>query len=93
MKIDVIPNGLKKYMAFVINKNFVFIGGIEFMNSGSKKLVKKLADNDFIYLTQEFGSENLELLRQKDAYSYEYMNRFERFSEEKLPNKTVFIGL
>ena len=63
------------------------------MNSGSKKLVKKLADNDFIYLTQEFGSENLELLRQKDAYSYEYMNRFERFSEEKLPNKTVFIGL
>ena len=30
------------------------------MNSSLKKLVKNLSDNDFKYLTEEFGSKNLE---------------------------------
>ena len=55
------------------------------MNSSLKKLVKKLSDEDVKYLVEEFGSENLELLKQKDNYLYEYMNSFERFNEEKLP--------
>ena len=46
-KIDVIPNGLKKYMAFILNKNLVFIDSMQFMNSGLEKLVKNLSDNDF----------------------------------------------
>ena len=33
LKIDVIPNGLKKYMAFILNKNLDFIDSIQFMNS------------------------------------------------------------
>ena len=44
-----------------------------------------MSDEDFKYLVEEFGSENLELLKQKGAYPYEYMNSFERFNEEKLP--------
>ena len=36
---------------------------MQFMNSSLKKLVKNLSDNDFKYLTEEFGSKNLELLR------------------------------
>ena len=32
----------------------------------------------------------LELLKQKDAYPYEYVNSFTRFSEEKLPDKKHF---
>ena len=50
-----------------------------------EKLVKNLWDNDFKYLTQEFSSKNLELLKQIDVYPYEYMDSFKRFSEEKLP--------
>ena len=46
------------------------------MNSSLEKLVKNLSDNDFKYLTEEFGSKNLELLKQKDAYPYEYMDSF-----------------
>ena len=46
---------------------------MQFMNSSLEKLVKNLSDNDFKYLTEEFGSKNLELLKQKDAYPYEYM--------------------
>ena len=33
---------------------------------------------------------NLELLKQKDACPYEYMNSFKRFSEEKLSDKKCF---
>ena len=60
------------------------------MNSSLGKLVKNFLDNDFKYLTEEFGCKNLELLKQKDAYPYEYMDRFKRFSKEKLPDKECF---
>ena len=90
VKISVIPNGLEKYMAFFLNKNLVFIDSMQFMNSSLDKLVKNLSDNDFKYLTEEFGSKNLELLKQKGAYPYEYMDNFKRFSEEKLPDKKCF---
>ena len=59
----------------------------QFINSGLKKLVKNLWDNDFKYLTEEFGSKNLELLKQKGAYPYEHMDSFKRFAEEKLPDR------
>ena len=71
VKIDVISNRFKKYMTFILNKNLVFIDSMQFMNSSLEKLVKNLSDNDFKYLTQKFGSKNLELLKQKDAYPYE----------------------
>ena len=73
VKINVIPNGLEKYMAFFLNKNLVFIDSMQFMNSSLDKLVKNLSDEDFKYLVEEFGSKNLELLKQKGAYPYKYM--------------------
>ena len=90
VKINVIPNGLEIYMAFFLNNNVVFIDSMQFTNSSLYKLVKNLSDEDFEYLVEEFGSENSELLKQKDDYPYEYMNSFERFDEEKLPAKTYF---
>ena len=60
------------------------------MNSSLDKLVTNLSGKDFKYLVEEFGFENLELLKQKGAYPYEYMNRFERFNEEKQPVKKYF---
>ena len=86
------PNGFEKYMAFILNKNLVFIDSMQFMNSSFEKpkLVKNFSDDDFKYLTQEFGSKNLKLLKQKDAYAYDYIDSFERFSENKLPDKKCF---
>ena len=63
---------------------------MQFMNSSLEKLIKNLSDNDFKYLTEEFGSKNLVLLKQKDAYPYECMDSFKRFGEEKLPDKEYF---
>ena len=64
VKINVIPNRLEKYIAIFLNKNLVFIDSMQFMNSSLDKLVKNLSDKDFKYLVEEFGSENLELLKQ-----------------------------
>ena len=60
------------------------------MNSSLENLVRNLPDNDFKYLTEEFGSKNVKLLKQKDAYPYEYMDNFKRFNEEKLPEGECF---
>ena len=60
------------------------------MNSSLYKLVKNLSNEDFKYLIENFGSENVELLKQKGDYLYEYMNSFERFNEEKVPARNYF---
>ena len=49
---------------------------MQFMNSSLEKLVTNLSDNDFKYLIEELDSKNLELLKQKSAYPYEYMDSF-----------------
>ena len=63
---------------------------MEFMNYSLKKLVKNLPENDFKYFTDEFGSKNLEFLKQRDAYPYEYVDSFNKFNEDKLPDKNAF---
>ena len=39
LKVDVIPNGLEKYMVFFLSRNLVFIDSIQFMNSSLDELV------------------------------------------------------
>ena len=64
------------------------------MNFSLDKLVKSLSDKEFKYFVKEFGSENLELLKQKGAYPYEYMNSFKRFREKKnCLRENVFLDL
>ena len=79
-------------MEFILNKNLVFIDSMQFMNSSLEKLVKSLLDDAFKYLTEEFGSKNLELLKQKDPYPYKYLNSFKKFSKENYPTK-MFLQL
>ena len=49
-------------MASVLRKNLVFIDSMQCMSSSLHKLVKNMSDEDFKYLLEEFGSENLTLL-------------------------------
>ena len=51
-----------------------------------QKFLKRESPN----LTEEFGSKDLELLKQKDAFPYECIDSFKRFNEEKLPDKKYF---
>ena len=65
---------------------------MQFINSSLDKLVKNLSDEELKYLVEEFSSENLELLKQKGADPYKYMNSFQRFNEEKLPARKYFFS-
>ena len=78
LKINVIPNGLEKYMTLFLNKNLVFIASMQFMNSSLDKFVKKLSDEDFKYLVEELDSKHLKILKQKGDCPYEYMNSFKK---------------
>ena len=59
--------GRKKDGIF-FNKSLVFIDSMQFINSSLDKLAKNMSDKYFKYLIEEFGSKNLDLLKQKDAY-------------------------
>ena len=92
VKVDVIPNGLEKYMAFIINRNVVFIDSMQFMNSSLDSFVRNLVDEDFKYLSKEFCGKYLKLVKEKGVYPYEYMNNFKRFNKTKLPSKDKFFS-
>ena len=90
VEIGVTPNGLEKYMAFTINKNLVFIDSMQFMNSSLDILVKNLPDNHLKHLSRKFNGERLKLVKQKGVYPYEYMDSFEKFSKNEVPDRSKF---
>ena len=67
---------------------------MQFMNSSLEKLVKNWPDNGFKYLTEAFGSKNLEPLKREDAYPYECIDRFKLkdLVKKKRLVKSVFIA-
>ena len=71
-------------MAFFLDRDLVFIDSMQFMNCSLDKLIKNLVDKDFKYLVKEIYCESLEILKQKGAYPYKYVNSFKRFNEDKL---------
>ena len=80
-KINVIPNGLEKCVAFILNKNLVFIDSTQSMNSNLEKPVKNLSHSDFKYLTQDFRSKKLEFFK-KRCLAIWIHKQFKRFSEK-----------
>ena len=48
-KINIIPNGLEKYMSFNINNKLVFIDSVPFLCSLLDSLVKNVDKDDFKY--------------------------------------------
>ena len=94
MDINVIPNNMKKYMAFMLGKHLVFIDSFQFMSSSLDKLVSNLPDDAFKYTSEKIkDTEKLNLMKQKGVYPYDYMDSFNRFSENKLPNKDDFYSI
>ena len=66
-KINVIPNGLEKYMTSSINNEWSF----QFLISSLDNLVKHLNKVNFKYLSQEFDNNVLDLVKQKGINPYE----------------------
>ena len=87
--IDVIPNGLGKFMSFSLDRNIVFIDSVLFLNSSLDKLVNNLNDlkskdltKGFKYLSKVFKENKLELVKKKGIYPYEYMNNFKKLKKK-----------
>ena len=62
-KINVIPNGFEKYTSFNINSKLIFIDSFQFLSLSFDSLLKNLGKGDFKYLSQEFDSEVLDLVK------------------------------
>ena len=52
-----------------------------------------MSDEDFKYLVEEFGSENLEILKQKGASPYEYMNNLRDLMKKNCLLENIFLAL
>ena len=78
-------------MCFSINNKLSFIDSFQFLSFSLDNLDKDLAKDYFKYMSQEFDNNilDLDLVKQKRFYPYEYMSDFENFKEE-LPSKETF---
>ena len=65
LEVNVIPNGLEKYMSFSINNKLSFIDSFQFQSSSLGSLVKNLAKDNFKYLSPGFDNNVLHLVKQK----------------------------
>ena len=88
MNISVIPNNLKKYMAFFLSNNLKFIDSLQFMNDSLEKLAKNITISAMKYTSQEF--QDVELMKRKGVYLYDYMDSFDKFNDKNLPSKEKF---
>ena len=80
-KIIAIPNGLEKYMSISLDIKLVFTDRFRYLSSSLDSLVKNIGEISFSLLSQEFDSEVLDLVKQKEFHLYEYMSRFEKFQD------------
>lgn len=92
--INVIPNNMEKYMAFMIGKHLVFLDSFQFMSSSLDNLVKNLPDDGYIETSKMFqgGEEQLKLVTKKGVYPYDYMDSIWRGSlRNNCPHRRSFI--
>ena len=70
--------------------NIVFKDSLKFMLSSLGALVKNLPKNGFKNISKYYTPEEVELIKQKGFYPYEYMDTEEKFNDTKLPPREVF---
>ena len=70
--------------------NIVFKDSLKFMSSSLGALVNNLLKNGFKNISKYYTPEEVELIKQKGFYPYEYMNTEEKFNDTKLPPREVF---
>ena len=90
--VQVISKSNEKYMSIMVNRNIIFLDSLQFLKASLDTLVGNLQDRDFNNLMSEFPSDRLDLLRTKNAYPYEWVDSYQRFTYPRLPPK-IYIHL
>ncbi len=99
-EIKVIGQGMEKYLTLNFGKNICFKDSLQFMCCSLDQLTKNLAQGgleNFVHTRKEFApicdtEEKFALLFQKGVYPYDYMSKWERFNEKKLPAQEDFFS-
>ena len=68
----------------------VFKDSLKFMRSSIEALVNNLPKNGFKNISKYFKPEEIELIKQKGFYPYEFMDTVEKFNDTKLPPREAF---
>ena len=89
LNINVIPNNIEKYMAFMLD-GLVFIDSFQFMSSTLEKLVNNIPEGKFKYISKVFQGQKLKLMKQKGVYPYDYCNDTLVYKEKSLLLETEY---
>ena len=89
--ISVILKGIDKYMRIIVNRYITFIDSLQFYDSLLDTLASHLNNEDFKYLVSEFDIDQLEILKRKDAYPYEWVDSYEKLNTHLYLRKNIFI--
>ena len=92
LKINVIPNNMERYMAFMLGKHLKFIDSFQFMSSSIDKLASNLRKEDLMNTSKAFRGDELDLMTKKGVYPYDFMDDFEKFNLRDLPSKSNSIA-
>ena len=93
-KINVIPNNMERYRSFMPGDHLIFQDSFQFMSRSLDYLASCLPEDAFKYTSKEFKNPNeLELMKKKGVYPYDYIDSFQRFKETKLPCKEQFYSI
>ena len=76
--INVIPNNMEKYMAFMLGKHPLFHDSFQFMTSSHDSLVQNLPNDAFNYTSEKFQGERRKLLSKKGVYPCNYMDSLDK---------------
>ena len=88
--IQVIPKSSEKYMSIIINRNIVFLDSLQFWKASLDDLAGNSEDKDFKHLLSEFPKDELEILKRKDTYPYEWVDSSKKNLYPRLPPKKAF---
>ena len=90
LDIALIPKGIDKYISIIVNKHITFIDSLQFYNGSLDTLASNLNNEDFKHLISEFDIDQLEILKRKDAYPYEWVHSYEKLNYQSLSEKECF---
>ena len=93
ININIIASNAEKYITFKIGKHLKFIDSYQFLASPLANLAKALPAEKYIYTSEAFSGEKLELMKAKGVYPYDYMDSFQKFSQTQLPKRDDFYSL
>ena len=65
-------------MSIIVNRTITFIGSNKFYKCILDTLASYLDDKDFKYLMSEFNPDELQIIKGKDAYPYEWVDSYEK---------------